>query len=558
MAGRILLAALICLAGASPVLAKEYRASRFDARIEVLNGGDLRVTETIVFEFTEGTFREVFRTIPTTRTDGVEFVSASMDGMVLPPGEGPGQVRVRRKNGLRVEWHFAPVSPSTHTFELTYIARGVVRQTDAADLLEWRALPREHDYRIAASTVEIVAPVAPLPTGWRIETRRVDGGAEASKDETSVIVRAADIRRNGSFVIAVPFPENSVLDGPPTWQSRQAAQLERMPVWVTIAAGALLAGLVLIFALRQNYDAPPARLGVKWASMIPPDPLPPAIAGALTSNGQPQLEHAMAALFSLAERGIITIHEEPKGTFGQRNFTIARVRMDGSLAPHEEAAIQIVMEGAGDGSPSVSLSKARSQLMRSSNWKRFKNAVVGELTGAQLLDQGRQAHRRRYLKVGFVLLGLSLASLAPCVVLIEGNGGWPLLVPLAIACAAFTSFIVMSSETPLSNEGVRRAEQWRAFKDHISDPQRIEPRWGASGTAEARVLPFAIALGLAGAWSKFMKKRNAETPAWFQAASGLERGHAFAALIASGGAHAHGHGHGGGGGVAGGGASGAR
>ena len=91
----MLLAALICFAGASPALAKDYRASRFDARIEVLNGGDLRVTETIVFEFTEGTFREVFRTIPTRRTDGVEFISASMDGRVLPQGEGPGQVRVR-------------------------------------------------------------------------------------------------------------------------------------------------------------------------------------------------------------------------------------------------------------------------------------------------------------------------------------------------------------------------------------------------------------------------------------------------------------------------------
>ena len=64
--------------------------------------------------------------------------------------------------------------------------------------------------------------------------------------------------------------------------------------------------------------------------------------------------------------------------------------------------------------------------------------------------------------------------------------------------------------------------------------------------------------GLAAAWSKYMKKRNAQTPEWFHAASGLDAGHAFAAFVASGGAGTHGHGHThAGGGVAGGGASGA-
>src|SRR5918999_3585804 len=161
MVRRAVLVTLLVIAAASPALAKDYRARRFDARIQVLPGGSLRVTETIVFEFTEGTFREVFRTIPTRRTDGVEFVSASMDGQELAQGEGPGHVRVRSRNGLRVEWHFGPIPPGTHTFVLTYLARGVVRRSDAADLLEWQALPREHEYSIAASTVEIVAPEPP-------------------------------------------------------------------------------------------------------------------------------------------------------------------------------------------------------------------------------------------------------------------------------------------------------------------------------------------------------------------------------------------------------------
>ena len=120
----------------------------------------------------------------------------------------------------------------------------------------------------------------------------------------------------------------------------------------------------------------------------------------------------------------------------------------------------------------------------------------------------------------------------------------------------------MSTHTPLSNEGVRRAQLWRAYKKHLSDPEAIESRWGSSGPAEARILPFAVALGLASAWAKFMKKSKGQTPAWFHAASHGDAGAAFSVFIATGGAGAHGGGaHGGGGiagGVAGGGASGAR
>jgi hypothetical protein len=556
MAARALLALLLSALFASPALAKEYAASRFDARIEVLAGGHLRVTETVVFRFIDGTFKEVFRTIPTRRTDGVEFVSASMDGAVLPLGEGAGSVRVRQKNGLRVEWHFAPVANSTHTFELVYVARGVVQQAASAELLEWHALPREHAYRIDESEIRILAPAVPAGEP-RLDTRRVEGGSQIAGDGQTIVARARNIRRNGSVTVSVPFARGSVLDGPPAWQARQMAHAERMPLWLAAAGGALLAGLVLLFALRQNYDAPPPDLGVQWRSMIPPDPLPPALGGVLAANGAQRLEHGMAALFSLAEQGAIAIREDPRRMLGQRSFTIERLRGSSGLAPHESTILDIVFGSDRGTGATVSLAKARGRLTR--QWSTFKGAVTGELAAAGLLDPHRVASRKRYVAAGLVLLGAAAAAALGCILLLDSYGPWPLFVPLALALVAVTSFIIMASQTPLSNEGVRRGEHWRAFRKHLQDPQGIEPRWGAAGSGESRILPFAIALGLASAWSKYMKKRNAKTPSWFHAASGLESGQSFAIFVASGGAGTHGGGGagGGGGGAAGGGASGA-
>jgi hypothetical protein len=557
MPGRVLLALLITGWLATPALAKEYRADRFDVRIEVLPGGHLHVTETIVFRFLEGTFREVFRTVPARRTDGIEFVSASMDGAALPRGDGAGTLRVRGGSRLRVDWRFAPVANSTHTFELVYVVRGVVRQAGGGELLEWRALPREHGYRIDEAEVVIMAPVEPSDTPT-LESRRVEGGSRIFADGTTITAQASQLRRNGSLVLSIPFARGSVLDGPPAWQARQTRHAERAPIWLATSGGVLLAGLLVLFAIRQHYDAPPPDLGVQWRSMLPPDPLPPALGGTLAANGSPGLQHAMAALFSLAEQGVLTIREEPKRTFGQREFTIERQRSSEHPSPHEAAALEIIFEDTQAPGARVTLSKARSRLTR--HFSAFKAAVRQELSVAGLLDPGREANRRSFVVTGVILLAAAGVVTVACLPFLESFGAWPLLIPLALGIVAMVSFIMTASQTPLSNEGVRRAEQWRSFRKHLSDPQSIEPRWGAAGSAEARILPFAVGLGLAAAWSKYMKKRNVRTPGWFHAASGLESGQAFATFVASGGAiHGGGGGAGvGAGGVAGGGASGAR
>src|SRR5215207_7330161 len=169
---RPLLAGLFVVLVAAPAHASSYTAERFDSRIEVLAGGSLRVTETILFRFESGTFTKVFRTIPSRNSDGIELISATMDGVDLPVGEGSSHVTRRRQNGLRIEWHFPPVGPSTHTFVLSYVIAGVARKAGAGDAIGWIALPKEHDYRVESSTIEMILPVLPAaePT---VELRRV-------------------------------------------------------------------------------------------------------------------------------------------------------------------------------------------------------------------------------------------------------------------------------------------------------------------------------------------------------------------------------------------------
>jgi Predicted membrane protein (DUF2207) len=542
MVVRFLLGCVLLVLAAGTADAKEYSARRFDVSIRVLDGGTLDVTETLVFQFEDGTFSYVTREIPLRRTDGIEIISASMDGREMPRGDGAGQVEVTRKSRVRVRWRFEPTAHSTHTFVLKYLARGVVYQEDGADLLAWQALPRERGYRIASSAIELTLPARPLQRP-AVLTRRLRA-AQLDEDGDRLRVTAQELRSNGSVQLQVRFPSGSVIAEPPHWQARQRRAAARAPQWFAAAGLVLAAALVVIFALRQNYDTPPRDLYAPPATAAPPDTLPAPVAGALATDGQPRTEHAMAAVITLADRGDITIAAAPRGFLGQRDFTLSHARGAAPLAGYEQAVIETVF-GARDGlHETVKLSAAMSRLALRS--RRFGRAMQQHLSERGFLDEGRKAVRDRYAYVAWVLLALAaVAFVASLAFLRQEHGAWPLVIPAALLIGATIAGIVHHATTALSNEGLRRAAAWRAYRRHLRSAAR--ERAPLAGNI-AQLLPFAVAFGLASVWAKYAEHTAAAVPAWFQAAAADPR--AFTAFVA-----ASGHGTAGGGGAAGGGSS---
>ena len=546
---------LVTLAVAAPAAANDYKAERFDARGEVLQGGDLRVTETIVFRFENGTFTKVERVIPSRRTDGVEFVEASMDGTSFPRGTGTGRVNVRRNDELRVEWAFSPQGPSRHTFVLTYVARGVVWSEDSADVVAWRALPSQHKYAIDESRIELVLPAAPIGMP-RVQTRRV-GSVSPSSEHGRILVEARNIERNGWIEVTARMAEGAVIATPPEWQRRQQIWARYRTSALLAGALVLFAGAVLLFGLRQSYDTPPPDAPVSSAFSGPPDDLPPGLAGALAANGAPRSPHAFATLFWLAQRGVISVQED-RGVWGTRAFRLRRERAPHTLAPHEEALLDTVFRGAA-GDDGVTMSKAHSHVTM--RFSKFREAVRGELSAAGLIDRGRQQVRSNYNVAGVTLLALALVACAPVAALVPRYSPWFFLVPAALFVVAIASFIGAAAHTPLSNEGVRRAAAWRVFKKFLKELPRETRHHGSHAGAESptALLPYAVALGVGMYWAKLFKQRNLELPAWFRAASAVDAHRSFSAFVGATAASGHGGGGvgGGGGGAAGGGSSGA-
>jgi hypothetical protein len=545
----LLLLAWLVVLSAAPADAKSYAAERFDCYIRVLTGGAIEVTETVVFRFEDGTFTYVFREIPRRHTDSIQVLRATMDGREFPIGNQPGHVEIGRKSRLRVRWHFpAPVSNSTHSFTLTYRADGVVRQSEQGDLLARRALPGEHSYTIDSSTIVIEHP-APLTVQPAIDSRRA-GDVRVQPTASPVRVTASDIGKNGWVETRLYFAPGSIIASPPAWQEAQQRADALGPRWMWAAALIGAMGFIGLWSMRLQYDAPHPDSPAPASDAAPPDPLAPAIAGALASNGRVSLLHAMGTLFSLADRGEILIKEESK-RFGQRIFTVERRSARRPLATHEQAALDLMFRGKHGQEDQVSLAKARSRLQ--SHFGQFRSAVQGEMAAMGLIDRERQAVHARFGAVSLVVLLLGAVLFIAAALLAREYRGWPLLVPGAFILVALVGFAFRGATTPLSNEGVRMGERWRAYQKHLKEVARREAHLTAD--SPGRVLSFAVALGLAATWAKFVKAHPTPVPPWFQALSAADANGAFYAFVGQGG-HA-GSGGAGAGGAAGGGGSGA-
>jgi hypothetical protein len=523
--------------------AGSYDAARFDVAVNVL-GGDLEVTETITFQFHSGTFRRVWREIPTSRTDGIDVIEASADGRPFSRGEGPGHIKITGRNRLKVEWQFEPVGPSTHTFALRYRARGVVHRNGGHDVVRWRLLPSEHRYAIAESRSTISAP-APLTGSPAVETRRV-GVTSHEAGDGDVTILASNVARNGWIIAETRYPAGRLIESLPAWQQRHERAMALAPRWSAAAAALFVGGLVLIVALRQGYSRPSIDLD-EAATTDPPEPLPAALAAVLAAQGGAAGYRPSATIFDLADRGVVSVRELPR-SLGVRSYELAQAPGSHDLAGHEREALNIAFAGR---SERVPLSKARARLARSS--RRFSAAVNRDLAVRGYLDPSRQAVRDRLMAGSVALLVASALGAVAMATLIPRFEGWPFLLPFALCAAGLAGVVTAAKTSPLSDAGLVQAARWRGFKRFLkstietSDGDRryaLQPRW----------LVYGIAIGLATEWARYLKAHPGAAPAWFQAASPHEDA-AFAAFVSS--QAATSGSSGGGAGAAGGGGSGA-
>lgn len=549
-----LIAALVVVAGVTLSAAKEYMAERFEVTAAVQADGSLEVVERIVFHFTGGDFTEVFRTLPSRETDGVQVIEAQMDGRVLPRGTDVNQVEVDEgRSRTRVTWTFAPVRDGMHVFSLRYRLAGVVRHGEGEDWFQWRPFPDEFKYTIASGEARLTWPSA-------LQPRRLPGveGAAASTwpvPDGFALTVANYRERDDNVRLTVRFEPGVFLTQEPQWQrdERRADRLAPAFIAAALMIAAATALALWLFFLRYKRD--PAERPAPASVTAPPDDLPPALAGAIAggrvSVGGPQL---LATAFDLARRGLLTIEERPGGGLLKKRDFIFRRTGQGTLRPHERAVLDAMFE---EGTHEAPLRKSLQRVAGRAG--KIGKAVSAELEQAGFIDRDRKEGRRAMSISGVVVIIFAGALLFGALATALPMGPAMMLVPLAFAMSGLTMVIVGAGFSTLSRAGLVSARRWDAFGDHIKGEAK-RGRVPHDGEAIGRMLPYAAALGALARFGKALEKSGVrDVPQWLRSLDAAGANAAMVAVIAaSTSSTSHGGGAGGStGGGAGGGASGA-
>jgi len=528
--------------------AKSYRAEHYHSQVAVEPGGSILVTETVRFAFGPDGFTYVYRELPSRRTDGLTIIEATMDGVPMGRGKRPGQFELRRDDDRRrIVWHFPATSRASRTFTVTYRAAGVVWQDAEADVLAWTLLPTRHEYAIDCASAEVVFPAGAA----LLADAAVQPPAPALRHEGNAVrFERCPFERDASWVVTARFAPRTVAPAPPRWQQRSIRNRENLPLFLGFGGLILLAGVggFVLFALNHRH----ARADVAGAMPSPPDDLHPALAGALISTGASAgWGPVLGALMDLARRGALTVQSvEKAGVFKAREVRISRGPRPIDAVPHEKALLDLLFTDRHGPRSSVTFAELARAFASSRRWKRLRETIASDLRARRLLDDDRERTRGRITVTGLVVLSGSLAGFAAGVALFDRVGEPVLLVPIAMLAVGVTGLIVGASLSPLSEEGHRRAEQWRAFKRTLRGDSEPAPGAVPSADRVERWLPYAVAFGTALPWMKRLQKQGVTMgPSWLSAVSrdgahGPANIGATVAILSAGssaGAHAGGH-----------------
>ncbi|AZI44178.1 DUF2207 domain-containing protein [Deinococcus psychrotolerans] len=502
--------------GTAQNVKKTYSAERFDSAIQVERGGSLLITETTTFNFAGGPFTFVFRELPLGKTDGLSVLSASVDGLVYPIGNQPGQVEISGSDPRRVTWHLEPLSNATRTLKLTYRASGVVRRKDGSDALIWQPLPDEYAYPIAESRTTFSFPAAATLVAAPVVQR---GTATIQQAPNQVTYTAQNLQPNALLIVELPFREGSLIAGPPQWQIDQERNAERLPYWIGAAILLLIGGLAWMWTYQRRHSA--VSVSVSGSVTTPPSALPPALAGALVSGGTLNWNHLQGTLYRLAERGVLVIEQQSDVDKGSKpEFAIRLLDQKAELAPHERGLIDMLFAGESSAQsalkqPSVKLSQV-SQKTQGRGWKLFTVPLQSELGRAGFISEERQSERNTliYLSIALLVLG----ALGMLLTAIWGGplGYAPFTVAIAVVVLGLAGSLLGLSMKSLSDNGAHSAASWQAFRDHLKAVTRGDASLGNPAAFE-RLLPYAATFGLAHPWIKQAGQSGAaRLPAYFK------------------------------------------
>lgn len=488
--------ALLVLAGARA--GAEERIVVFGADVTVLSNGDVRVVESIRYDFGAAVRHGIYRNIPVVSSGGrvtleVEAVRIDGDGVPFRARRSGGEVEIRIGDPDRTV-------TGEHVYEITYLVDGALRTFDGRMELYWNVTGEDWEVPIQASKATVRIPGSDEP-----ELRCMAGasgstgpcGARATPGQARFA--SGRLPSGHGMTVVVGFDPQLVSE-PVGWEAFVRA-VRRHAHWVPSAVT-----LVGLLALWFVFGRDPRDRRSVVVQYRPPPGMSPAQASVVWDERSGR-DVVAATIIDLAARGRIRIVEE--------DGTHRLVKQPAADDETDPVAREILDGLFSRGSTGVRLDGTRS---------RFHEAVARAHVAAyrQAVALGAFGSSPKSVRGAFVALGLAACLAGLVVLLVRGGSG----LGLGRVVAMFVPGLLVVAA---SRAMPRRTRAGVALRRHLRGLHEFIER--VDGDALAKVdadllrafetnLPFAMVLGAADRWVDAFEGRLERPPSWYGARSG--------------------------------------
>lgn len=504
---RFALAAALLAVVAAPAAAQldyGWTIADFDVAIQVLPNADLDIAETITGEFDASAGKHgIYRLIPIRYAVGIHQYALRFNLLsVTDENDRPRPYLLSYEdNNVRIRIGSAETTVSgTQVYKIRYRIARAILTADHHQVMRWNAIGSDWGVPIETAIIDVKLPKTDMSkvgyqgyVGYYGSRTQTIGKVRA--DDNSIRFRVEKLLPHEGVSVDVTMPENTV----------QLPGFFRELLWFLednfIYGIAILTGAICLGAWYWFGRDLPGR-GTIMVQYEPPAGLGPAEVGTLADESV-DMRDISSAIIDFAVRGFLQIRED------KSDYEFIKLKNPPQLKPYEKLLWSKIF----DNKNSRSLSELKYKFY--SVIPEAKSAIYGSLAKEGYFDGNPDTVRTVFLLLGLaIVIGVTvLVAWSQSIML-----GRAFIVPAVISGAISAVIVIITSRVmPRRTRKGRTAwEQIAGLEEYITRAEAKELAQEERMGVFERLLPYAIALGIADRWAKSFAGLYQQPPDWFQ------------------------------------------
>jgi len=489
---------------------RSFKITDYNARVEILKNGDIRVREFFSYSF-DGSFNGIIRSIGTRGSDGFAYFKASE----YYPTEKELKVTQNKKGDMFTYRIYDESNNENKVFLLEYQLKNTATIYNDTAEFYWKFFDKTNTSPIGHVKIKLEFSETVLPGDMKVFGHGASSGMVSIEDDGKVIYEVNRLSSGEMVEARILFPVNLVSESNKIVRENKYAEIMAEEIsWANKTnrqnsinvLGFLLAPLLLLFniffAIRVYYKYDKelkADVDMEYYRELPGD-ITPAVLSKLMSIQGVGTKDILATLMDLVRKKYLKVEEIPTGR--KKDYRFTRLEPETiNLKKHESQLIHWLFYSIGDGK-SIALKEIKdyakaslTQLSFQSNYRKWIKAVGKEFKKYNYFGQSKESIK---VTLKTILIEFAVIILLALLGLLFG-GQWFAFFP-AFFMVIFTGPILIVYGAILKKKtrlGINEYTKWRAFKRFLLHFSNMKDYEIPSIAVWEHYLVYAISLGVA-------------------------------------------------------------